>query len=109
VRNDARDERRRKHFMKRRLIAPMLGAALLTGTAAFACPGKHMSFEALDTDGNGGLTAEEFTAGAQARAAEKFSRIDGNADGVITKEEMEAAHQAFRERHMQRRNSSLEL
>lgn len=44
-------------------------------------------FEALDADGDGKLTAEEFTANAADRAQRLFARMDRNEDGVVTGED----------------------
>jgi hypothetical protein len=94
-------DRRRNRFMKQRLIVPVFGAALLlAASAAVACPGgRRPSFEDLDTNGDGRVSADEFQAGAQARITDHFNRMDANGDGVVTKDEMDAARQAFRERH----------
>jgi Ca2+-binding EF-hand superfamily protein len=46
---------------------------------------KHATarFEALDADGNGELTAEEFTAKVADRAGRLFARMDRNDDGAV--------------------------
>lgn len=44
-------------------------------------------FEALDTDGDGALTAAEFTAGIAERAQQLFARMDRNEDGVVTRDD----------------------
>ncbi len=80
---------------KMMISAVVIAALGVTAVAASAKEGgkmRHMrgqmpSFEQLDTNGDGFITAEEL----QARAAERFSGIDANGDGVITKEEL-AAH-----------------
>ncbi|MGI9391041.1 MAG: EF-hand domain-containing protein [Boseongicola sp.] len=50
-------------------------------------------FAALDTDGNGEVTEEEFVAQAQRdsaeRAAQMFSRMDADGDGVLSRDALE--------------------
>lgn len=48
--------------------------------------GKKMSFEVLDTDGNGEITLEEL----QSRSKDRFIEIDTNQDGMLSAEELEA-------------------
>lgn len=101
--------------MKPRLIVPLLGAAalVLSGSAALAkdCPhgGKRPSFESLDADQNGALTPDEFTAGAQARAADKFQKLDLNQDGVVTQDEVGTAKEQWREKRRERRKNTLPM
>lgn len=44
-------------------------------------------FDTLDADGNGELTAEEFTANVAERAQAFFTRMDRNDDGVVTSDD----------------------
>ena len=44
-------------------------------------------FEALDADGNGELTVEEFTASVADRAQRLFARMDANDDGIVNRED----------------------
>lgn len=44
-------------------------------------------YQALDADGNGELTVEEFTAGVADRAQRLFARMDTNEDGLVTRED----------------------
>lgn len=44
-------------------------------------------FDALDADGNGELTAQEFTANIADRAQQLFARMDRNEDGVVTRDD----------------------
>lgn len=48
--------------------------------------GKKMSFEVLDTDGNGEITLEEL----QNRSKDRFSETDTNQDGMLSAAELEA-------------------
>jgi len=47
--------------------------------------GPKMTFQQLDTDGNGEITQEEM----QARATARFSEADANGDGLLSLEEMQ--------------------
>jgi hypothetical protein len=89
--------------MKQRLIVPMLGVAALVGaTTAFAHGYHHRpTFQELDKDGNGVLTLDEVTGACQARAAERFNKLDANKDGQVTQQEIDQARQAQRERRKQ--------
>ncbi|WP_376987603.1 EF-hand domain-containing protein [Bosea sp. R86505] len=58
-------------------------------------PPKPPSFESVDTDSSGGLSIEEFKAGApkgadSSKSEELFKAIDSDSDGSITKEEQDA-------------------
>jgi EF-hand domain pair len=80
------------------------GAAVLGASVAVAgaCDhgGRHeamraavqASFTQADADGNGSLTADEFTAFQEAMraqmAAHRFQRADTNGDGVVTLDEL---------------------
>lgn len=57
---------------------------------------KRPAFGALDTDGNGAITATELRAFGEARLAERFAQADANGDGVLTQAEMEAARDGRR-------------
>nr|WP_250807109.1 hypothetical protein [Neorhizobium tomejilense] len=78
--------------MKKTLIAAVaLAMASLAGTAHAEKPshgaggprGPHI--EALDTNGDGAVSREEFEEGAAAKAAKFFEKLDTNGDGVLTK------------------------
>lgn len=62
----------------------------LSPVAASAKGGMKASFEELDTDGNGGITAAELAA----HAASRFSDADTDGDGFLTSEELAAAASA---------------
>lgn len=92
--------------MKTTLIAAGLAAALaLTAGAAMAQGHRDRpDMAAMDTDSDGAVSLEEMTIYAQARSAERvtrmFERLDADADGVISAAEFEAA----KERHGDRPN-----
>jgi Ca2+-binding EF-hand superfamily protein len=56
------------------------------------------AFAKLDTNGDGKLSEEEFTAGKSDKGLEnakkKFAKLDADSDGSVTKEEMKAAKPA---------------
>src|SRR5229473_730541 len=89
-----RAPRERRHRMKTHVMVPLLATLALALTALPAVAdcthghGKRMSFEELDKDQSGTLTLDEFTAAAQARATERFNKLDANKDGVVTPDEM---------------------
>ena len=58
-------------------------------------PPKPPSFESVDTDSSGGLSIEEFKAGApkgadSGKSEELFKAIDSDSNGSVTKEEQDA-------------------
>ncbi|WP_027259731.1 EF-hand domain-containing protein [Leisingera aquimarina] len=63
------------------------GAALAKG---YGHHGPKMSFEEIDTDGNGEVTKAEIQAMKEAR----FSKADADGDGKLTLDEMQAHAQA---------------
>lgn len=44
-------------------------------------------FAALDADGNGTVTSEEFTASVDERAKNRFARMDSNDDGIVNRDD----------------------
>ncbi len=58
-------------------------------------PPKPPSFESVDTDSSGGLSIEEFKAGAprgadRSKSEELFKAIDSDSNGSVTREEQDA-------------------
>ncbi len=83
-------------------IAAVVGASVVL-TAGFAqaqgpggMRGGHMSFEALDADGNGEISREEMTNHRQVR----FSGADADGNGALSRDEMIAAGQARVQEHV---------
>lgn len=71
------------------VVIAALGVTAVSASAKEGGKMRHMrgqmpSFEQLDTNGDGFITAEEL----QAKAAERFAGIDANGDGVITRDEL---------------------
>ena len=87
--------------MKRAVLISGVTAMALALTAGVAAAkgghgGKHgarMSFEQLDTNGDGQVTKEEIAAAATAR----FNEIDTNGDGNLSAEELAAASERAKE------------
>jgi hypothetical protein len=76
----------------------ILSALVIAGTAgiltAEARPGKDEGRhgpKAIDTNDDGEVTIEEFTAAHKSRVEHWFDRLDKDTDGVLTAEEFEAA------------------
>lgn len=75
----------------KKLILPLLIAALAMPVAAMACPGKGDAkrgahFQKMDTNGDGVVTADEHAA----MAAQRFTKMDADGDGKVTRDEMKA-------------------
>jgi Ca2+-binding EF-hand superfamily protein len=89
-------------------LAAIVGAVLCAAWAgmADAQPGPGgpdgrrptMSFKDLDANGDGRLTAEEFSAEQNQLIERRFGRLDRNNDKVLSPEEFEAARTAFENR-----------
>lgn len=56
---------------------------------------KGKMFERTDTNGDGVISREEFSAKAERR----FKKMDANSDGKVTKEEAKNHHAAMREKY----------
>ena len=92
--------------MKRAAIVSALALATVAVTAAAQQPaprpGGHFleRFQAADTDRNGAISLPEAEANLP-RIARDFAAIDANHDGLVTLEELKAAHQQARARRLQ--------
>lgn len=74
-----------------KVTAAEMDAAQERVTGVRAAPGDLAATEkikAVDTDGDGVLTAEEHAAGSRAM----FTRMDANLDGFLSREELAAGH-----------------
>ena len=69
--------------MKILLSALLLSAGGLLGTSLLAQP-------SMDTDGDGSVSRAEFEAAATKAAGERFSRLDTDANGLLSREELNA-------------------
>lgn len=80
----------------------LAGAAhrLADSSPDFAARIKRRSadFAAMDKDGSGGLSRDEFNEILVDTSQERFDRIDRNDDGLITRDELDAAIQALDEK-----------
>lgn len=79
-------------------LAPL---ALMAADNAPTPPGpgfgpEHGWFKQLDTNGDGVITKEEAQAAANARIDKTFAALDTNNDGQITQDEIRAAHEKRR-------------
>ena len=86
------------------LTAAMAVALGLTSGAALAGhhEGDHKGgkmMERVDTDGDGKVSAAEFMAKHQ----EKFTQMDKDGDGFLTKEEMKDAHESMKDKWKERK------
>ena len=79
------------------------GAAVIDRNAVTACVRETIAnyephrdavpednFASIDTDGDNKLRLTEASAAIEARAHERFARLDGNGDGYVTDDEVEA-------------------
>ena len=82
------------------LTAAMAAVLGLSATAAMAehheggAHDKGKMMERIDTDGDGVVSKAEF----MAKHEEKFTKMDKNSDGNLSKEEMESAREAMKEK-----------
>jgi Ca2+-binding EF-hand superfamily protein len=61
---------------------------------------KHgVDFANMDRDGSGAASLDEYIASAIEASVERFKKIDANGDGIITRDEMDAALQAVKAAH----------
>jgi Ca2+-binding EF-hand superfamily protein len=102
--------------MIRALLSIAIAGGLMTGLASAAPAAKACAankphktaadvFKALDKNGDGKITLDEFTARAKgdkeftAKLTSRFNKIDANHDGVITSDELKAAWTKTANRH----------
>jgi hypothetical protein len=74
----------------------LLAAANTPGAAPGRPGGEHGWFKSLDTNADGVITKDEAQAAATARIDKTFADLDTNQDGQITQEEITAARDARR-------------
>lgn len=89
------------------LVIPLLSTLLFIDAEAWAAR-EHPSdnlFNMADSDNNGLLTEGEWHAAQQKR----FEKLDGNKDGSLSREEIEQAKGAIREKFRGMRNSNTGL
>jgi Ca2+-binding EF-hand superfamily protein len=81
----------------RKAIAFVISAGFLSaiGAAAMADKGPGM-FERADTNGDGFVSKDEFSAGR----TEMFAKLDANGDGFIDQGELDKAREAWHQQHM---------
>ena len=88
-------------------FVPLCASAQTASAPAPAEVGKpsiaEERFNKVDSDHNGAISKEEFTAESKERAEKRFKEIDANADGQATKEEMKAASEARKKARQARR------
>ena len=84
----------------KRIVLMLLALVVTVGVGRIAtaddAPKKRgEGFAKMDTNNDGKLSEDEFTANKpdKEKAKKRFAKIDANSDGSITKEEMKAAHQ----------------
>lgn len=65
-----------------------------TFAIALTLPAAALASEAMDADGDGAVSAEEFAAAHPEAAAGTFEQVDTNADGALTEDEIGAAREA---------------
>jgi hypothetical protein len=81
----------------RKAFELVISAAFLSalGAAAMADKGPGM-FERADTNGDGFVSKDEFSAGR----TEMFAKLDANGDGFIDQGELDKAREAWHQQHM---------
>ncbi len=96
----------------RKLFLAALAMVVLAGTPVMAEDGQEGGHEGhgkmmkndADTDGDGMLSKAEFLAVQEKR----FAEIDGNADGKISKEEMQGHFGKMKEKYQEKRKEMAE-
>jgi len=61
-------------------------------------PDSEAAFTAADSNGDGSIDLDEFTAAAELRAEDAFAEIDADGDGAVTSEELDAHQTVLEER-----------
>ena len=65
-----------------------------TFAIALTLPAAALASDTMDADGDGAVSAEEFTAAHPEAAEGTFEQIDTNADGALAEDEIGAAREA---------------
>lgn len=65
-----------------------------TFAVALTLPAVALASDAMDADGDGAVSAEEFSAAHPEAAEGTFEQIDTNADGALAEDEIGAAREA---------------
>jgi Ca2+-binding EF-hand superfamily protein len=78
------EEMREMHAQFRTMMREGMDLDAFSG---FARDRASARFDAMDADGNGELTADEFTAEVSERAERVFARMDRNEDGMVTSDD----------------------
>ncbi len=65
-----------------------------TFAIALTLPAAAMASEAMDANGDGAVSAEEFSAAHPEAAEGTFEQIDANGDGALAEDEIGAAREA---------------
>lgn len=84
--------------MKNLTLAAATALALVFAAPAMAHPGKGGNFEKVDTNGDGVVATTEVEAAALAA----FTKIDADADGFLSQDELKAGHEGKRSGKMKR-------
>lgn len=85
--------------MRTKTVFAIATLAALGATAAYADKGVKDA----DASGDGFVSLDEFKSAHSARIEERFVRMDANADGLLSEEEMQAARRDRRGARDQRR------
>ncbi len=75
--------------MRKRWIVPTLLVPAIAALAVGIASADHRDPAAADADGDGFVSLDEFEAAHAARVRERFARMDENADGLLSAEELE--------------------
>jgi hypothetical protein len=78
------------------LAAAAVALTAAAGTAAAQMPSPDQIIKAWDSNGDGSVSKDEWTAAG--RPADRFDRVDANHDGKVTAEELGQAMAKMRQR-----------